>query len=63
MISDKLPAVLTPAKPLSSISMERSLRQIKELLEGMPNNVSDSLDDRINASIDDVDVMLSCIER
>lgn len=64
MMASKLPAVLTPPPVhLSSISMERALNQIKGLLEQIDPKDDASLEDRLNASIDDLDVMLSCIER
>lgn len=62
MISESLPSVLH--HPRGSISMERALKQIKELLEGIPTDtVEEGLADRVNASIDDVDTMLERILR
>jgi hypothetical protein len=61
MMSDKLPSVLTPKYPDSAISMVRALKQIKDLLEQIEPS-SDSEEDRLNASIDDVKVMLESIE-
>ena len=61
-MSTKLPSVLQ--HPRGSISMERALKQIKDLLEteidteGFPET-----EDRVNASIDDIETMLSCIDR
>jgi hypothetical protein len=63
MMSEKLPAVLQGTKGNSSISTRRALNQIKGLLESYPFDESDeSLIDRLNASIDDVEVMLSAVE-
>ena len=59
--SEKLPAVLIPPIPLSGISMERALKQIKRLLEEIePRDASH--EDAVNASIDDASVMLLCID-
>jgi hypothetical protein len=62
MQSNHLPSILIPAPPNSSISLERALKQIKQLLEEAPIE-GPSHEDRLNASIDDCDVMLSCIKR
>lgn len=59
--SDTLPRVLTPPKPYSAISMVRALNQIRELLIDIDPK-DDSHDDRINASIDDLDIMLKCVK-
>jgi hypothetical protein len=64
MTSESIPAVLVPPKPYSGISMERALKQIKELLEQSWSEVMTHEDaDKLQASIDDVDVMLMCIKR
>lgn len=63
-MNTKLPAVLIPKAPNSAISMERALKQIKRLLEQMNTEYFSAADfDEQQASIDDVDVMLSCIDR
>ena len=58
MVSNSLPSILQPTPPTSPISMERALKQILTLLNELPDG-----DHRVDASIDDVDVMLSCIDR
>jgi len=63
MKSNKLPSVLLVPAPNSSISMERALKQIKELLENHIESDDPSIADAVNASIDDVDVMLAAINR
>lgn len=62
MQSEKLPAVLIPPAPNSPISIERALRQVYELLENFAIGQRPQ-HDRIDASLDDIDVMLKCIER
>jgi hypothetical protein len=60
MFSPELPAVLTPNNGYSSLSLQRGLKQIKRLLEDIePRDIEH--EDTLNHSIDDVDVMLSCI--
>jgi hypothetical protein len=63
MTSNKLPSVLVA--PRDSISMERALKQIKQLLEELfpVDEIPAPLEDRLNASLDDVDTMLECIDR
>ena len=61
MMSNQLPSVLTPPAPFSAISMERALKQIKKLLEQC--DIDPALEDELATSIDDVDVMLQCINR
>jgi hypothetical protein len=57
-----IPSVLTPAPPLSSISTERALKQVLSLLEYViPDDVRER--DMLEASIDDVKTMLSCVDR
>lgn len=65
MKSPHLPVVLLPPPPYSALSMERSLKQIRELLlEALPaDDTQPELTDKVLASIDDVDVMLECIKR
>lgn len=67
MMSQKLPSVLIPPGKLSAISMERALNQIKSILDDSflyaEIEDNDAYRDKINASIDDVEVMLMCIER
>ena len=55
-----IPAVLIPPAPFSAISTRRALKQIKELLEGIPETTPE-MEDRILASLDDIDVMIRCI--
>lgn len=57
-MSPQLPSVLQD--PQGSISMYRSLKQIKELIEGITPD-DDSHEDRINASLDDIETMMSRI--
>ena len=53
-----IPAVLTGHGRKSSISMERALKQIQQLLE----NIDDpELEDRVLASLDDIDLMVEQI--
>jgi hypothetical protein len=61
MTSTSLPAVLVPPAPYTGISMERALKQIKDLLEHHIELEDPSIADAVQASIDDVDVMLMCI--
>ena len=64
MMLTYLPSVLSPPLPNTGISVERALKQILTLLEQVEIDESDpSLEDRVQASIDDVTVMLSCINR
>lgn len=68
MRANNLPSILSPSNDgVNTLSMERSLKQIKELLEDhwhYFNEDNDALEvDKIQASIDDVDIMLSCIKR
>ena len=60
-ISDKIPSVLQDAR--GSISMERALKQIRELLLEVEGQDDPVVLDQVNASIDDVDTMLKHIER
>lgn len=62
MRAQKLPSVLAPPAPDSAISMERALKQIRELLNEV-QVLDDPHEDRLNASLDDIDVMLKCIDR
>lgn len=58
MMSPHLPSVLQD--PQGSIAMYRSLKQIKELIEEItPTN--ESHEDRINASLDDIETMMKRI--
>jgi hypothetical protein len=57
VIAHELPSVLTPTNGWSAISMARALKQVKELLENVVPDDSYH-QDRLNASIDDVEVML-----
>lgn len=60
--NNSLPGVLQPPAPNSAISMERALNQIRELLLES-QFVNDAQEDKLNASLDDLDVMLRCIDR
>ena len=62
MMSSKLPAVLQVPLPNSSISIERTLKQIQELLEQYPA-VDAPTEDRIQASLGDIATMIRAIER
>lgn len=59
---NKLPAVLNARGRNSAISVERALKQVLELLNEIEPQ-DERQEDRINASIDDVEFMLSCIDR
>lgn len=61
MFSRTLPSVLQVPNN-NSISMERALKQIKELLLLVPIR-GESLDDMVSASVDDIDTMLAAIDR
>lgn len=61
MMSPNLPGVLQGKGQETSIPMERALNQIKDLLE--EHAVDHGDDDRVQASIDDVDMMLRHIVR
>lgn len=56
-----IPRVLNARKEFSAISTERALKQIRELLERV-DPIDDRHEDRLNASMDDIDFMLSCLE-
>jgi len=60
-VQNFIPAVVYD--PRGSISTERALKQIKDLLCMFPVEGSEDLIDRINASIDDVETMLANIRR
>jgi hypothetical protein len=57
-----LPSVLIPQPPLTSISMERALKQILSILKDIDPTTNQAYD-KIEASIDDLEVMLGCIDR
>lgn len=65
MRANNLPSILSPDDPnTSAISMERALKQIRELLEEYWTVMENGPEvNRLHASIDDVDTMLSCIKR
>ena len=68
MRASVLPSILSPESPYSPISMERALNQIRKLLESYLDDAQggpfdDAVEDSLRASLDDVGVMLSCIER
>jgi hypothetical protein len=60
-IQNFIPAVVYD--PRGSISTERALNQIKDLLCMFPIEGNEDLVDRITASIDDVETMLANIQR
>jgi len=62
MQSDKLPSTLSGYGALSAISMERALNQIKSLLETLDGETPE-MADKIEASLDDIDLMLHQIDR
>jgi hypothetical protein len=63
MKSPALPSVLLSNIEGNSISMERALKQIKDiLLDALPDPIDQGYD-RINASIEDVEMMLQAIDR
>lgn len=62
MHSLHLPAVLGGIGRESGISMERALNQIKDLLESMEPKTG-AQEDKIEASIGDVEMMLRRIRR
>ena len=59
MIDNKLPSVLQHRR--GSISMERALKQIKDLLYNIDTSDNESLYDKVQASINDVETMLDKI--
>lgn len=59
MTSNNLPLVLL--HPRGSISMERALKQIKDLLEQYVEPPTDAAVDRLQASLDDIDTMLESL--
>lgn len=59
-----IPSVLNARGRNSAISTERALKQALELIEGLHVDPDDcALEDRVNATIDDLEFMLSCIDR
>ena len=57
--SATLPRVLLVTPPNSSLSMERALKQVLMLLENYVDTGNDpAIEDALNATIDDVSVML-----
>lgn len=61
MKSEHLPSVLHANNSADSISMERSLKQIRNLLMNL--STSDiAEEDRLMASLDDVETMLKAIK-
>ena len=60
MMSKHLPSVLQGTNGQSSISMERALKQIRDLLLYVDDA---SEEDRVNASLDDIDMMIRAIDR
>lgn len=67
MTHDSIPAVLVFGGKQNSISTERALNQIKSLLQSYHDADTVQADedeaDKIAASLDDIDLMLSKIER
>lgn len=61
--SDVLPRVLVGRGKESSISMERALKQVKDLLDYLYVYPGGQEDDTIQASIDDVTMMLAHLDR
>jgi hypothetical protein len=63
-----LPSVLLADNPANSISMERALKQIKELLEKniynphLTDEACATFEDTVQASIEDVETMLAAIK-
>jgi hypothetical protein len=66
-VGSTIPAVLMPSGKESSISTERALNQMKALIEEfwetLGDYTGDGLYDRIQASLDDIELMKSCISR
>lgn len=61
MTSNQLPAVLTFNPPQSGIAVYRALKQARELIEGIePEN--DSHADILNATLDDLALMMQAVE-
>ena len=61
MLLPYLPSVLQTANPANSLSMERALKQIQDLL--CMADLPKSQEDRRNASLDDLDTMIAAINR
>ena len=61
MVSNLLPSVLLDNR--GSISMERALKQIKDLLVQVPLDEHSDIEARVQASLDDVETMLLRIDR
>jgi hypothetical protein len=62
MMSPHLPSVLQGTNGQSSISTERALKQIKDLVESiLPTTQHD--EDMVQAALDDLDMMLQSIDR
>lgn len=62
MQSPHLPSILQAKNEANSISMERSLKQIQDLLMNLhTSNLAD--EDRLMASLDDIETMLESIKR
>lgn len=59
-VSNKLPMVLTFKPPQSSISVERALKQARELIEEI-TAMAPHHEDRIQATLDDLDMMISAV--
>jgi hypothetical protein len=71
--AEKLPAVLSPGRGESAISVERALKQVQEVMDKLweyfdyegvlPREEFDSWQDRYRASSDDIELMLGAIDR
>ena len=60
MMANALPSVLQ--HPRGSISMERALKNIRDMLmECEPT--TDAMEDRLGVALDDIDTMLSRLDR
>jgi len=65
-VTGALPEVLVPGGRLSSISTRRALKQALSLLEAywmLLGEDDDAEQDRLLASMDDLEVMLLCVGR
>lgn len=61
MIYHEIPRILTfPGSKQNPLGMERALNQIKQLLEDYPT-VDESQESRIQASLDDVILMIGAL--
>ena len=63
MISNKLPSVLQAKNLADSLSMERALKQIRSLLISEVVPRTPEIEDKVNASLDDIQTMIDSIDR